>query len=84
MMRKENILLFVLISAAVLGVGLFLKSNSAMQEKAPAQAIQANGSQSAQVRVTNNTGIDWQDYSKGLSLAKSQGKHIFLYFYADW
>ena len=28
--------------------------------------------------------IDWQGYVKGMDLAKSQNKHVFLYFHADW
>jgi thioredoxin-related protein len=29
-------------------------------------------------------GIHWYDYSKGMSLGKSQGKKVFISFYADW
>ncbi len=29
-------------------------------------------------------GIQWQPYEKGISLAKEQGKQVFLYFWADW
>jgi thiol:disulfide interchange protein len=29
-------------------------------------------------------GIEWKDYSQGMTLAQEQGKPVFLYFYADW
>ena len=28
--------------------------------------------------------INWQTYEQGVSMAKNQGKKIFLYFHADW
>lgn len=29
-------------------------------------------------------GVHWYDYSQGMSLGKSQGKKVFISFYADW
>ncbi len=28
--------------------------------------------------------IQWQNYEKGIAMAKAQGKKVFLYFHADW
>lgn len=30
------------------------------------------------------TGIEWRDYDEGMSIGKSEGKKVFLSFYADW
>ncbi|MCD4675154.1 MAG: thioredoxin family protein [Desulfobacula sp.] len=31
-----------------------------------------------------SSGIKWQNYEQGISMAKEQEKKIFLYFHADW
>lgn len=78
-MKKENILLFVLIGIAVLGMGLYFKTSPVSLKGDRTKEIQANGS-----LITDDKGIGWKEYSAGTALAKAQGKHIFLYFYADW
>ena len=35
------------------------------------------------VSMAGNT-IHWEDYAAGLARAKSEEKHVFLYFHADW
>ncbi|MCF8092925.1 MAG: thioredoxin fold domain-containing protein [Desulfotignum sp.] len=35
-------------------------------------------------RVTDGTGINWEDYTPGLAQARNQDKSVFLYFYAQW
>ncbi len=29
-------------------------------------------------------GIEWKAYEKGVTMAKEEGKKVFLYFHADW
>lgn len=33
---------------------------------------------------TAAAGIEWRDYDEGMSVGKSEGKKVFLNFYADW
>ena len=75
-MKKENILVIVLVLIAFAGIMVYNNSKSDEKndfaiEKAAAQTIEA-------------AAIEWQDYTQGMALAKKQGKHIFLYFHADW
>ena len=75
-MKKETVLLFVLIAVAVLGGGYFF---SAPEDQSPGVSLSdTDGTE------TGADAIDWKEYSDGLAQAQSQGKHIFLYFYADW
>ncbi|MFH2058709.1 MAG: hypothetical protein ABIJ59_07400 [Pseudomonadota bacterium] len=83
-MKKENILVFVLIVIAVLGIGFYFKTRPVSQKGEQAKVIQSNGGLVASAKTSNDKGIDWKEYSDGTALAKAQGKHIFLYFYADW
>ena len=40
------------------------------------------GSESADKAMA--AGPDWKTYDEGMKLARSQGKHIMINFYADW
>jgi len=75
-MKKENILVVAIICIAVAGVMIYNNSKSGN----PAEFISGKGS----VQISDALTIDWQDYAQGMELAKSQNKHIFLYFHADW
>ncbi|MCP3875761.1 MAG: thioredoxin family protein [Desulfobacteraceae bacterium] len=35
-------------------------------------------------KIKGDSAIDWKDYKQGIVLSESEGKHIFLYFHADW
>ncbi len=75
-MKKENILVVAIVIIAVLGFMIYNNSKSyapvgGMTEKQP-------------VTVNDESGIDWQDFEKGLATAKAEKKHVFLYFHADW
>ncbi len=71
-MKKENILVAVLLTIAVFGIGYYINTGS--QEV----VSQFEGAE------FDGKGIDWKDYSDGMALAQEQGKPIFLYFHAEW
>ncbi len=75
-MKKENVLVIMLIIAAVAGVlGYNYVKTGEWFGDSPTE-----GSDKAE-----NTGsINWLEYNKGLELAKTINKPIFLYFHADW
>ena len=75
-MKKENILVVAIICIAFAGVMIY---NNSKPEK-QADSIQGEGP--GQISDTSN--IDWQGYAQGMELAKTENKHIFLYFHADW
>lgn len=78
-MKKGNILAVVLMCFVFIGGWMFYKSK---KETNTPQKLQQSGDALNETAVSS--GIQWQDYKKGVSLAKADGKHIFLYFHADW
>ena len=75
-MKKENVLVIVIICVAIIGFIVYNnfkpeKQTDFIQEKEPAQ-------------ISDTSKIDWLGYEQGMDLAKSQNKHVFLYFHADW
>ena len=78
-MRKENILVMVLVGLALLGAWSFFSNGSIktapVSETTP--AVSGSGSQSS-------SDIAFKSYSEGMALAKSSNRQVFLYFYADW
>lgn len=75
-MKKENILVIVLICILFAGIS-YVTQRGANEKIEPMTSEEA-----AQAKDTS--GIEWWDYAKGRELAKESGKHIFLYFHADW
>ena len=75
-MKKENILVAVIICIAVAGVMMYINLNP----KQPVAVIQDK--MPGPISATSD--IDWQEYVQGMELAKTENKPIFLYFYADW
>ena len=75
-MKAKNILVLVLISIAITSIIIYKNKN-----------FYKDFSDSKISVKDNDSGIEWQDYKKGMKLAKlieNQNKRIFLYFYADW
>ncbi len=87
-MKKENILVVVLIVLTIAGVFLYNTS------KTPEPAIQASALQAAvlsesasEIQATpkiKGTAIGWKDYTPGMAMAAQGDKPIFLYFHAPW
>ncbi len=84
-MKKENVLVVVLIVLAIAGGIIYNRS------KSPGQALQAATASKTSVQTeekTNlaakGTGIGWQDYTPGMAMAAKGSKSIFLYFHAPW
>lgn len=75
-MKKENILVIVLVCIAVAWISFSSQSNTQSLPELPEQAIADTADASS--------GIEWYSYVKGRELAKKQNKQIYLYFHADW
>jgi len=77
-MRKENVLVVAIICIAVVSVILYKNYRSTkILSVLP-------GEESSLDEGLSSATIDWQNYEQGLAKAKATGKHIFLYFHADW
>ncbi len=85
-MKKENILVVVLICIVVTGVPIYFNLKPDNNANADSNANQTTQSiEQKQILTSARTsGIHWQSYVKGLDAAKSQNKPVFLYFHADW
>ena len=83
-MKKENVLVVVLIALAVAG-GIIYNTS---KRSAVIQASVLSGSVSKiAVETTSEikgTAIGWKDYTPGMAMAAKGSKPIFLYFHASW
>jgi len=75
-MKKENVLVLVLICISIIGAVIYNNKNLATHYDSTIE----QGSSTAK----NISGIDWQNYTQGVELAKTNDKPVFLYFHADW
>jgi thioredoxin-related protein len=75
-MKKENILVFAIICILAAGVMGYATSGPEIQKVAV--------SKTSELPAEDAGVINWQDYDRGMELAKTSGKHVFLYFHADW
>jgi thioredoxin-related protein len=75
-MKKENILVIVIISIAM--AGFLFYNNLSFKDK-----INPENKQNASIE-SDTSRIDWNDYAQGMKIAQESGKHIFLYFHAEW
>ena len=76
-MRKENVLVIALVCMAVAGLLFYQYSNR------NESGFQTTGSTSL-ASTGSSSMISWAGYSEGMSSAKNENKHIFLYFHAEW
>ncbi|OGR21889.1 MAG: hypothetical protein A3J85_03155 [Desulfobacula sp. RIFOXYA12_FULL_46_16] len=79
-MKKENMLVIVLICIAFTGVMI----HNHIQEGEAVETAPGKAASGKAAPGSKETGIQWKAYDEGLQLAKSSNKHIFLYFHADW
>nr|WP_320193060.1 thioredoxin family protein [uncultured Desulfobacter sp.] len=86
-MRKENILVVVLVVLILGGIyfykrpGLNVESKTDQAKLGPT-AAENQTSQRPSADASEN--ISWNDYTPGMALAGKEGKNIFLYFHASW
>ncbi len=85
-MRKENILVVAIICIAIAGALIYFNLKPENNANANSVAHQAARSieQKQILTASKTSSIDWQFYAKGLDIAKTQDKPVFLYFHADW
>jgi thioredoxin-related protein len=84
-MKKEHVLVMVLVVMGLGGVFWFTSSQSVQMEPAPAGSrAPVQVTETVPTQVTDSTGIHWIDYTPGLARARNQDKNVFLYFYAQW
>ena len=86
-MKKENILVVVLIAIALGAVMAFNLMSSPEPEpvkEMPSETVQNGPASVGGGESGSHTGIDWKDYTPGMALAREKGKSIFLYFHAPW
>lgn len=80
-MKKENILVVMLVVIALGAVMVY----SGLKPEAPEPVQEAaTGAGEPETSAGSGSGIDWKDYTPGMSLAREQDKSIFLYFHAPW
>ena len=81
-MKKENVLVVVLVALVIAGGGLYAKSKLTEPVSQAAVTTQtAIGENSGEI---TKGGIAWKDYTPGMAMAANKGKPIFLYFHAAW
>ncbi len=81
-MKKENILVIAIVCIAVAGVIMYNNSKSGRKTGSDFGTMSVQSSLPTQ--NGDGSSIAWQDYTQGMALAKTQDKHVFLYFHADW
>lgn len=82
-MKKENVLVAVLIVIVVAGIFLFNSSKTPESFIEAAEVpLQKLLSETVPMEATGTIG--WKDYTPGIALAGKESKSIFLYFHAEW
>jgi len=86
-MRKENILVGILMVLVLGGIYLYNQPASDLGTQAAhvnteSRVAEHQTAQSSSVAASND--IAWNDYTPGMALAGEEGKNIFLYFHASW
>jgi len=88
-MRKENILVAVLVVIVLGGIYGYTSMNgktnpSADRTVALAHAATVDTAASGSPSAPVSEEIVWKDYTPGMALARQENKGIFLYFHASW
>ena len=89
-MKKENVLVVVLVALAIAGGILYNKSKSSgsklsgpVIQTATASETSDRSAEKTNLAMTG-TAINWRDYTPGMAMAAKGSKSIFLYFHATW
>jgi thioredoxin-related protein len=84
-MKKEHVLVMVLVLLGLGGIVWFTSSQSVQLKPAPdGSAAPVRVTETLPSQVKDSSGINWTDYTPGLAQARNQAKNVFLYFYAQW
>ena len=86
-MRKENVLVAVLITMVIAGILMFYlsKKSDPVTEAAILPVPKTLQGTLPETQTGKETdAIGWQGYTPGLAMAGNQSKPVFLYFHADW
>lgn len=86
-MRKENILVIVLLALVLGGIYQYNRSESDLDIRAvnaTVEALASEGNSEQMSSADKPKNISWNDYTPGMALAGQEGKNIFLYFNASW
>lgn len=84
-MKKENVLVVVLMVLAIAGGIIYNRSESSAPVIQAAVASEASAKTSEKTNLAMiGTAIGWQDYTPGMATAAKGSKSIFLYFHAPW
>lgn len=83
-MRKENMLVVVLLVLVLGGIYLYNRSVSDVDTQVNSEPLAAANEPPQELSMSAPPNILWNDYTPGMALARKEGKSIFLYFHADW
>ncbi len=86
-MKKENVLVVVLIGMIVAGILLFnasQKTDPVTQAAVPSVTETLQGTFPERSPAKESESIKWEGYTPGLAKAGKQAKPVFLYFHAEW
>ncbi|WP_035237617.1 thioredoxin family protein [Desulfobacter vibrioformis] len=86
-MRKENILVGVLVVLALGGIYQYNRPAPDLGSQVTNVNIEALATENKipqNLSMAAPEDISWNDYTPGMALAGKEGKPIFLYFHASW
>lgn len=83
-MKKENVLVVVLIVFAIAGGIFYTRSKPSVPVIQAAASEPLSETARESTLEMKGTAIGWKDYTPGMALAGKGNKPIFLYFHAPW
>jgi len=86
-MRKENILVGILMVLALGGIYLYNRPASDLGIQVPQVNIESRVAEHQTAQNSSSVAsndIAWNDYTPGMTRAGEEDKNIFLYFHAAW
>lgn len=83
-MRKENMLVVVLVVLVLGGIYLYNRPASDLGIQVNTEPLGMENQPPQRSSKAASKDISWNDYTPGMALAGKEGKSIFLYFHAAW